>query len=151
MRRRFIAMPAPLAVWLKRYPIGETVIPPDWDRKERAVRRLAGFRVWCDLMPRLELDKPLAASPPPTLPRWPHNAFRHTAATCAVAFGKPIEQLIFEHGHTGGVEMLRRHYVGALPKSEALKIWAIEPLPKKGSKAKTRTTSKKHKPQLRIA
>lgn len=151
-RRRFIAMPAPLAVWLKRYPISETVTPPDWDRKEKAVRRLAGFKVWSDLVPRMELDKPLAASPPPTLPRWPHNAFRHTAATCAVTLGKPIEQLIFEHGHTGGVEMLRRHYVGALPKSEALKIWAIEPLPKAGSKAKkSHTTSKKHKPQLRIA
>jgi hypothetical protein len=151
-RRRFIAMPAPLAVWLKRYPIGETVIPPDWTRREKAVRRLAGFRVWCDLMPRLELDKPLEASPPPTLPRWPSNALRHTAATVSVALGKPLEQLVFEHGHTGGLEMLRRHYVGALPKSEALKIWAIEPLPKAGSKAKkTRTTSKTHKPQFRIA
>jgi hypothetical protein len=48
--------------------------------------------------------------------------------------------------------MLRRHYVGALPKSEALKIWAIAPLPKQGGTAKkNRTTSKTHKPQLRIA
>jgi hypothetical protein len=69
-----------------------------------------------------------------------------------VALGKPIEQLVFEHGHAGGLEMLRRHYVGALPKSEALKIWAIAPLPKQGGNAKkNRTTSKTHKPQLRIA
>jgi integrase len=151
-RRRFIAMPAPLALWLKRYPIGETVIPPDWTRREKAVRRLAGFKVWSDLVPRLELDPPLEASPPPDLPEWPSNALRHTAATCAVALGKPIEQLVFEHGHAGGLEMLRRHYVGALPKSEALKIWAIAPLPKQGGNAKkNRTTSKTHKPQLRIA
>jgi integrase len=151
-RRRFIAMPAPLALWLKRYPIRETVIPADWTRKEKAVRRLAGFKVWSDLVPRLELDPPLEASPPPDLPEWPSNALRHTAATCAVALGKPIEQLVFEHGHAGGLEMLRRHYVGALSKAEALKIWAIEPLPKAGSKAKkTHTTSKTHKPKLRIA
>ena len=151
-RRRFIALPAPLALWLKRYPIGETVIPPDWTRREKAVRRLAGFRVWSDLVPRLELDPPLEASPPPDLPEWPSNALRHTAATCAVALGKPIEQLVFEHGHAGGLEMLRRHYVGALPKAEALKIWAIAPLPKKGSSAKKpRTASKPRKPKLRIA
>jgi integrase len=151
-RRRFIAMPEPLARWIKRYPIGERVTPPDWDRKEKAVRRLAGFGVSSDLVPRLPIKPRLKASPPPDLPKWPHNALRHTAATCAVAFGKPIEQLIFEHGHSGTLEMLRRHYVGALPKSEALKIWAIEPMPKAGSKAKkSHTTSKKHKPQLRIA
>jgi integrase len=151
-RRRFIATPAPLALWLKRYPIGETVIPADWTRREKAVRRLAGFKVWSDLVPRLELDPPLEASPPPDLPEWPSNALRHTAATCAVALGKPIEQLVFEHGHAGGLEMLRRHYVGALPKSEALKIWAIEPLPKKGrASKKPRTASKTHKPKLRIA
>jgi integrase len=151
-RRRFIATPAPLALWLKRYPIGETVIPADWTRREKAVRRLAGFKVWSDLVPRLELDPPLEAAPPRDLPEWPSNALRHTAATCAVALGKPIEQLVFEHGHAGGLEMLRRHYVGALPKAEALKIWAIEPLPKKGRTAKNpRTASKPHKPKLRIA
>jgi integrase len=151
-RRRFIAMPAPLALWLKRYPIRETVIPADWTRKEKAVRRLAGFKVWSDLVPRLPIKPPLGATPPEDLPEWPSNALRHTAATCAVALGKPIEQLVFEHGHAGGLEMLRRHYVGALPKSEALKIWAIEPLPKQGRTAKNpRTASKTHKPKLRIA
>lgn len=49
----------------------------------------------------------------------------------AVCMGKPIEQLIFEHGHTGGLEMLRRHYVGAMPKAEALKIWSLRPNGKK--------------------
>ncbi len=122
-RRRFVQMPPPLAEWLKAYPIKEDVTPPDWERKQKAVRRLAGFRVWSDLLP-----DPV---PPASLPEWPANALRHTAATVSVAMGKPIEQLIFEHGHTGGMEMLRRHYVGAMPKREALAIWSIGPNGKK--------------------
>ena len=122
-RRRFIQMPAPLAAWLKAYPIVDHVTPPDWNRKQRAVRRIAGFKVWSDLVE--------VPSPPDDLPEWPANALRHTAATVAVAMGKPLEQLVFEHGHTGGLEMLRRHYVGAMPKKEALAIWAIGPHGKK--------------------
>lgn len=122
-RRRFIQMPPPLGEWLKAYPIKEDVTPPDWERKQKAVRRLAGFRVWSDLLPE--------PTPSPALPEWPANALRHTAATVSVAMGKPIEQLIFEHGHTGGMEMLRRHYVGAMPKREALAIWSIGPKGKK--------------------
>jgi integrase len=118
-RRRYIQMPAPLAAWLAEYPIGGTVTPPDWMRKQQAVRRLAGWRVWCSL-----IDPP---APPAELPDWPANALRHTAASVALALGKPLETLIFEHGHTGGVEMLRRHYIGAMPKAEALKIWSIGP------------------------
>jgi integrase len=126
-RRRFIEMPAPLADFLAAYPIGDTVTPADWTRKDRAVRRLAGWKVWSDLVPRLKLKPKLDAAPPEDFPEWPHNALRHTAATVSVALGKPLEQLIFEHGHTGGVEMLKRSYVGAMPKAEAVKIWAIAP------------------------
>lgn len=135
-RRRFIQMPEPLAAWLKRYPIGESVTPPDWRRKEKAVRRMAGWKVWSDLVPRLDIKPPIEAAPSDDLPEWPENALRHTAATVALALGKPLETLIFEHGHAGGVEMLRRHYIGALPKAEALKIWAISPTPKRGRNAK---------------
>ncbi len=126
-RRRFVQMPEPLAAWLAAYPIADTVCPSNWTRKEKAVRRLAGWRVWSDLVPRLKLTPKLDAEPPDDFPAWPENALRHTAATVAVALGKPIETLIFEHGHVGGLEMLRRHYVGALPKSEAVKIWSIGP------------------------
>lgn len=118
-RRRFIQMPEPLKAWLEAYPIVDNVIPPDWSRKRRAIRRLAGFRVWSDLVE--------PSSPPASLPEWPANALRHTAATVSVALGKPIELLVFEHGHTGGLEMLRRQYVGAMPKKEALAIWNIMP------------------------
>lgn len=143
-RRRFIQMPEPLAEWLARYPIGESVTPPDWRRKQIAVRRLAGFRVWSDVVPRLAIVPPMEATPPAELPEWPDNALRHTAATVAVALGKPIEQLVFEHGHVGGLEMLRRHYVGALPKAEALKIWAMRPETKAAKRARK-------SPHLKIA
>jgi integrase/recombinase XerD len=118
-RRRFIEIPAPLKDFLAAYPIGDTVTPSNWQRKDRAVRRLAGWKVWTDMVEPHE--------PEDTLPEWPANALRHTAATVSVALGKPLEQLIFEHGHSGGVEMLKRHYVGAMPKAEAVKIWSIAP------------------------
>lgn len=69
----------------------------------------------------------MTPEPPPDLPAWPPNALRHTAASVAVALGKPLESLIFEHGHAGGVALLKRHYLGLMPKSEALQIWAIRP------------------------
>lgn len=126
-RRRFVQMPEPLAAWLAAYPIGESVTPPNWSRKEKAVRRLAGWKVWSDHVCTMNFTPPMNATPGEDLPEWPQNALRHTAATVAIALGKPIEQLTFEHGHVGGMEMLRRHYVGAMPKAEALKIWALKP------------------------
>lgn len=126
-RRRFIQMPEPLAVWLAAYPVADTVCPSNWRRKEKAVRRLAGWRVWSDIVPALEITPKMEATPPDSLPAWPENALRHTAATVAIALGKPIETLVFEHGHVGGLGMLRRHYVGCMAKSEAVKIWSIGP------------------------
>ncbi|BCU79530.1 tyrosine-type recombinase/integrase [Luteolibacter sp. LG18] len=119
-RRRFIQMPAPLAAWLAEYPIAETTLPANWSRKERAVRRLAGWRVWCDLI------KPPEA--PEELPEWPDNALRHTHASVMVALGKPLDNLTFEFGHSGGAAVLKSHYVGAMSKAEAVKIWAIGPM-----------------------
>ena len=118
-RRRFIHMPEPLAAWLEEYPITDAVTPPNWYRKQRAVRRLAGWRIYSDLV------RP--CTPPPELPEWPDNALRHTAATVALALGKPIETLVFEHGHSGGLNVLRNHYIGQMTKKEALAIWSLGP------------------------
>jgi integrase len=158
-RRRFIHMPEPLADWLKAYPIGDTVCPPNWVRKEKAVRRLARWAVWSDLVPKLGLapDDGAApvdtyeAAPPAGLPEWPGNALRHTAASVAVTMGKPLESLIFEHGHSGGVEMLRRHYLGIMPKAEAIAIWALEPQLRKVKSAKGEKKAPKKKANLRVA
>lgn len=118
-RRRFIHMPEPLVAWLKAYPVAQTVLPSDWQRKHKAVRRLAGWRIWSDLV------KPPA--PPDDLPSWPANALRHTAASVALARGKPIETLVFEHGHSGGLQTLRNHYIGVVSKKDAEAIWNIKP------------------------
>jgi integrase len=118
-RRRFIHTPAPLAAWLKAYPIEDTVLPLNWHKKEKAVRRLAGWRVWSDFV-----DPP---EPPGDLPDWPHNALRHTHASVHVALGKPLEELTFEFGHSGGAQVLKSHYVGVMPRAEANKIMKIRP------------------------
>ncbi len=126
-RRRFIEMPAPLAVWLKVYPIGDTVVPPNWIRKEKAVRRLAGWKVWSDIVAKMGFEPPMSAEPPEDAPEWIDNGLRHTAATVALALGKPIEQLVFEHGHSGGLNVLKNHYIGQMNKKEALAIWSLSP------------------------
>jgi len=118
-RRRFIQMPAALAAWLKAYPLGATVLPANWHKKEKAVRRLAGWKVWSDLVD--------PAKPADDLPDWPHNALRHTHASVHVALGKPLESLTFEFGHSGGTQVLKSNYVGVMPKAEATKIMKIRP------------------------
>lgn len=118
-KRRFISMPPVLAAWLHAYPIAETVLPANWFRKEKGVRRKAGWNVWCDLF-----DPPKA---PEDFPDWPDNALRHTHASVMVALGKPLESLTFEFGHSGGAAVLKSHYVGAITKAEAEKIWTLGP------------------------
>ena len=118
-RRRFIEVPAPLAAWLKAYPVDSTVLPANWFRKEKAVRRRAGWRVWCDLF-----DPPNA---PEDHPDWPDNGLRHTHASVMVALGKPLDNLTFEFGHSGGAAVLKAHYVGVMIKAEAIKIWSLGP------------------------
>jgi integrase len=142
-RRRFIGIPAPLTVWLREYPIKDSVIPANWDRKYDAVRRLAGWRVWSDLVPSLHCNPKMPESPPEDAPEWPTNALRHTAATVALLTGKTLQDLIFEHGHTEGEEMLKRHYIGAMSKAEAARIWAIRPKEKKSKAPRSsRNTSR---------
>lgn len=121
LRRRFINMPTPLAAWLKAYPIGESVLPANWERKETAVRCLAGWKVSSEMVdPKL-----LKGEGEP--PAWPHNALRHTAASIALSLGKPVEHLIFEHGHTDGVTTLKAHYIGRIARADAKAIWALRP------------------------
>lgn len=126
-RRRFINMTPQLAAWLEAYPVSEFVTPPNWKRKEKAVRRLAGWKVWSDYVSQMDLPNPKMPEPPDSAPVWPHNALRHTHATVAIATGVSTDTLRFEFGHAGGSDTLRSHYVGAMPKSEALAILRIGP------------------------
>lgn len=118
--RRFIHLPPELAAWLEAYPVGDTILPANWHKKEKAVRRLAGWKVWSDLV--------VPHEPPSGLPEWPHNALRHTHASVHVALGKPLETLTFEFGHSGGPRVLKGHYVGVMPRTEAEKIIRLRPV-----------------------
>ena len=107
--------------------------PANYDRKDKALRRLSGWKVWSDLV----ADKGLGdAEPPEDAPPWPQNALRHTAASLNVTLGKPVEMLVFEHGHTGSLEMLKIHYVGKMTKKDAIQIWALRPLEKIAARRK---------------
>lgn len=122
-RRRYIQMPDPLARWLKTYPLKKFVCPPNYKRKQLALKRLAGFKVWSDFVKKFGLEE----TPGKDLPEWPQNALRHTAASVAVALKKPLPDLLFEHGHTGGEETLKKNYLGLMPKSQAKAIWELTP------------------------
>ena len=95
------------------------MLPTNWAKKEKAVRRLAGWKVWSDQV--------TPHAPPEDLPEWPQNALRHTHASVLIALGKPLETLTFEFGHSGGAQVLKAHYVGVMPKTEAAKIMKISP------------------------
>ena len=102
------------------------VCPPNYKRKQLALKRLAGFKVWSDYVKKFGLVE----TPDEKLPEWPQNALRHTAASVSVALKKPLPDLLFEHGHTGGEETLKKHYLGLMPPSEAKAIWGLEPAKK---------------------
>lgn len=125
--RRFIQMPENFEIWLKAYPVTDYVCPPNYYRKQKALRRLAGFRVCSDYVIPNVLEPPMNAHQDENAMEWPHNAFRHTAASVAVALKKPMSDLIFEHGHSGGEDTIKRHYLGKMTKKEAAKIWSLAP------------------------
>ncbi len=98
------------------------IIPANWFEVSKAVRQRAGWNVCARL---------LKNPPTPKRGRWPANACRHTCASVQVSIGTPLETLTFAFGHSGGHDLLRRHYVSRLTKKDALAILSIGP---KGSK-----------------
>jgi integrase len=94
------------------------IVPPNWGDVSKSVRRRAGW----DVAARL-----LESPPKPTRGAWPANACRHTCASVQVAIGTALETLTFAFGHSGGHDLLRKHYVSRLTKKDALAILAIGP------------------------
>lgn len=94
------------------------IVPPNWLDLSKSVRRRAGW----DVAARL-LKNPKK----PTRGNWPANACRHTCASVQVAIGTPLDELTFKFGHSGGHDLLRKHYVSRLTKKDALAILAIGP------------------------
>lgn len=114
-RRRHITPNGTLRAWLDAYPFRPC---PNWKPVDCALRRLAGWDVASSL---------LESPPDPSRGRWPQNALRHSHASYAIAAGESLEKLLFEFGHVGGVEVLRKHYVGRATKKQAEEFFALRP------------------------
>jgi len=97
---------------------GRLICPPNWVDVSKSVRRRAGW----DVAARLLVDPPK-----PTRGEWPTNACRHTCASTQVAIGTPLDDLTFKFGHSGGHDLLRKHYVSRLTKKDALAILSTGP------------------------
>jgi integrase len=120
--RRLIPVCETLKAWMEATRGDATentlIVPPNWIDISKSVRRRAGWNVVARL-----LDNP----PKPTRGDWPANVCRHTCASVQVAIGTPLDDLTFKFGHSGGHDLLRRHYVSRLTKKDALAILAIGP------------------------
>jgi integrase len=120
--RRLIPICPTLRAWIDSCDRPEDentlIVPPNWTDVFKSVRRRAGW----DVAARL-----LSYPPKPTKGPWKSNACRHTCASVQIAIGTPIDDLVFKFGHSGGHDLLRRHYVSRLTKKDAFAILAIGP------------------------
>jgi integrase len=120
--RRLIPICPTLRAWMDatRGDVKDTapIVPANWTDVSKSVRRRAGWNVAARL---------LKDPPNPTRGDWPSNACRHTCASVQVAIGTPLDDLTFKFGHSGGHDLLRKHYVSRLTKKDALAILAIGP------------------------
>jgi integrase len=127
--RRFIPVCPTLRAWMSATR-GDAeksagIVPPNWTDVSKSVRRRAGWNVAARL---------LADPQEPTRGEWPSNACRHTCASVQVAIGTPLDDLTFKFGHSGGHDLLRKHYVSRLTKKDALAILSIGPRGRKITK-----------------
>jgi integrase len=128
-KRRMIPICPTLRAWIDAYTPTDAdkadfITGPNWKEVSKAVRRLAGWNVAARILEK---------QPKATRGAWPANAPRHTCASVLVATGEPLETLIFAFGHSGGHDLLRRHYVSRLTKKDALAILSTGP---RGTKVK---------------
>ena len=120
--RRLIPICPTLRAWLNAHRNEESddasIVPTNWAEVSKCVRRRAGWKVAARMLKK---------APKPTRGPWPANACRHTCASVQVAIGTPLEDLTFKFGHSGGHDLLRRHYVSRLTKKDAVAILSIGP------------------------
>ncbi|MCW1886199.1 hypothetical protein OKA04_15785 [Luteolibacter flavescens] len=120
--RRLVPICPTLRAWLDAYRgdagAEDLLTGGNWRSVSCAVRRLAGWAVESKL---------LQHPPSPSRGAWPANGCRHTCASVQVAIGTPLEDLTFKFGHTGGHDVLRKHYVARMSKKEALEILSTGP------------------------
>ena len=125
--RRLIPICPTLKAWFSAHrgdaEADDLVVGPNWVNTSKIARRKAGWN--------LTTQPPLKNAPPITRGSWPKNVMRHTCASIQVAIGRPLEELTFAFGHSGGSSLLKQHYLAKLTKKEALDILAIGPGGKK--------------------
>lgn len=129
--RRMIPICSTLRAWIDTYR-GDTgsdtrIIPGNWPDVSKLVRRLAGWDVAARSLGKRVAEGRMLEPPAPTRGRWPSNACRHTCASLQVAIGTSLETLVFSFGHSGGHDLLRRHYVSRMTKKEAIAILSVGP------------------------
>jgi len=121
-KRRLVPICFTLRAWLDATrgdaADDDRIIPPNWIEVSKCVRRCAGW----DVAQRLVQNPPK-----PIRGLWPGNAPRHTCASVQVAIGTKLDVLTFAFGHSGGSDLLQRHYVARLTKKDALAILSIGP------------------------
>lgn len=106
---RLVKVRPTLLAYLQLSPRGADdapIVPRNWVRVARAVRKLAG------------------------LERRPDTA-RHSFASYALAAGESIAEVEADLGHAHGSEMLFRHYRAAVTPTAARVYWALMPPQKK--------------------
>lgn len=101
---------APLNL-IARTPTGadkaDYIVGPSWHEGSQAMARLDDWKV----------EVPLLADPPQSLRgRRPANAPRHTSVPDHVATGEFLETPIFQFGHGGNHDLLRRRYIVRITK-----------------------------------
>jgi integrase len=121
--RRLVPICRTLKAWIDTYR-GEAqpddpIVGPNWVNTSRMARRRAGWDV--------STQPPLKNAPPVTRGGWPQNCMRHTCASILVANGRPLDDLVFQFGHSGGSALLKQHYLGQLTKKDARAILGIGP------------------------
>ena len=121
--RRLIPLCSTLKAWIRTYrreaADDDLIVGPNWVNTSKIARRKAGWEV--------ATQPPLKGLAAAHRGEWPQNCMRHTCASIQVSIGKPLEDLIFAFGHSGGTALLKRHYLGKLTKKDALAILAIGP------------------------
>jgi len=123
--RRLVPICDTLRAWLTEYrddhKPADLIVPPNWVDRSKSVRRRAGWDVKARLLSEEDLGQD------PERGRWPSNVCRHTCASVQVAIGTPLEELTFKFGHSGGHDLLRKHYVSRMTKEDAYSILSVGP------------------------
>jgi integrase len=124
--RRFVQIRDNLAAWLERY-IGKTgnVCPANLRKLLENDRVKTGIWIGPE---NDEEDEHRIERPAGKLKPWPSNGLRHSFASYHLAHFENAALLALELGHSGGQDLLFRHYRELVKPEQAEKYWNIRPV-----------------------